>query len=192
MKTLVTSFLFSAAMLCLQGCVTSWVVNEYGKKTEFYHGYPGPVYGDTSRIYFQGLMEVDPHLLFKSNRQLPAYVVLDLEDGKMISQKVIKGRLPAAAFEYPEIKPLISTGNQGIEDWDDIFIKSELEMAFVLSRIYIKNPHNPNKSYKISVENEKIYPRSTSSKIALPFLFLGAVPLDCAIGYAMLYLMRDD
>jgi len=193
------ALLLSATMMCLQGCVlTVLTISDYGRATEKFTSPEGPAYGDTTRIYIQGEKEVDPNLLFQRIHQLPAYITLDIKDGKIVSKEVIDGQLPSAVFEYPKIKPLFLNPRNVMNKystWDNVFLESGYEMAFVpvvymknsdrpvLSDclIYIKNPNDPNKPYELRIWNYDELPRSTSTQIALPFVCVGAVAADTVL-----------
>jgi hypothetical protein len=183
--------LLPAAMMCLQGC-TAWVVTDYGKAEESFFLPEGRslVRGDTTRLYAAGEKSVNPNLLFQSERRhLMAYAVIDLKDGKIISREVIDGAFPAAAFEYPVIKPLIHNGEERW-GWEvDCFIESGQDMAFVWPTVYMKNPDDSSKPYEIRIRNDKIYPRSTLSTIALPVVFVGAVATDVVVGSLRIILL---
>jgi len=198
-KTFAKLLLFSAAMMGLQGCVlTVLTISDYGRATETFTSPTGPAYGDTTRIYIQGEKEVDPNLLFQRVHHLPAYIVLDVQDGKIVSQKMFKGQLPSAAYEYPEVKPLFPDPRNVVDHWktwDNVFLESGYEMAFVPvvymknsdrpvfndCFVFIKNPNDPNKPYELRIWKYDTLPRSPSSQVALPFVCVGAFTADTVL-----------
>jgi len=198
MKTFMILVLLPAAMIGLQGCaVTSWTTDNYGKADERFSSPAGPAYGNTTRIYVQGEKEVDPNLLFQWTRRLPAYIIVDVKDGEIISKEVMNGYLPPVAFEHPEILTwdkiyLEVVGHppplafREIEfdyfsTWNRIFLESGRDMAFTPNAIYIQNPDNPHNPYKIWVTSYDKGSRSTSSKIAFPFVYAGAMATDIVL-----------
>ena|GEM_PF-5745356 len=180
--SLVKLFLFPAAISCVQGCATQWVVTDYGKTEERFYlsNSRGPVFGDTTRLYILGKKTVEPNVLFQSKRQFPAYTLIDLKDGEIISKEVNDGYLPAVAFEYPEIKRLLP--DEDCVWWgQERFVESGQDMAFDWRCVYMKNPRDPNNPYAIGITTDQTYPRSTLSMIALPVVFVGAVAADVVL-----------
>ena len=170
MKTHIMLVLIFAGMLVSPGCATYWTVTDYGRKDEKFRfgSYTNSAYGNTTKIYAQGYVYTYHRAIPTKSESYPAYMVVELHEGKIISSnKPVIGSIPLSTLNYPEIKILNPTN----------FVESGQDIIHCWGRFFIKNPHDINKPYEITIDYKDEY-RPTSSKICYPFVFTGAVVID--------------
>ena len=179
MKTHITLILLIIGMMFSSGCVTDWAINDYGNMHKRFKP-TGPTYGDATRVYTQGMEDLYTvplsHAFRFRNRSRksesrPAYRLIKINEGKIISVKLYKGSLPPTALAYPPIMPS-----------NDIFSESR---QYDFSTVYTQNPNDINEPYITRIDNYKDY-RSTLSMIFYPVVLPAAVAADIIISPAYL------
>ena len=178
MKTHVVFLFLIAGMVWTSGCASSWVMTDYGRKSETFRG-TGPAYGDTTKVYVQGRLNTFYHITPWSDKERPAYMVVELGEKEIkTSNKPIKGNIPSDALEYPEIKFLDRDSFPRDTPLETIFIESGQDVGyFRYNVVFIKNPNDINNPYRANISYwREYYP--VSSIVSFPFVLVGALAVD--------------
>ena len=165
--------ILTIGMMFSSGCATDWARNGYGRApTEYFHT-TGPVRGDAAQIYIHGELHHYPYP--DTRKQLsPAYIVIELQEGQIISKEIHKGNMPPVAFEYPRIWMPPYDKASFIASGQDVGYADVTEWY-----LYVKNPNDINNPHWVDLTRERIqYPRSDSSEIFYPVVLTGAVVSD--------------
>ena len=168
--------------ICLSGCATGWAVHDYEMVSK-YSRFTGPAYGDTTKLYVQGKQEVYRGINVRHMSHwetYPVYMVVEFHNGKIKSiSKPQIGDLPSIALEYPEVKPLNTTGNiPNGSVAKNAFIQSGWDSGSCYRTFFIKNPNNVNMPFEIPFDGYSKRYRSVWGYVSLPFVFSGAVVVD--------------
>ena len=104
-------------------------------------------------------------------------MLITLENHRPASQELHEGKMPPAAYEYPEIKLSPRPANAS---YKDIFIASEDDIGTTdWLYLYIKNPSDTNKPTLVWLSGEsKEYPRSAEDQTLFYVMLPGAVVVD--------------
>ena len=167
------------------GCVTNWVMEEYGKSASSFKT-TGPVHGDVTQIFAQGMLS---DLSGESRGgERPAYMHMTIYKGEEPGKTIHEGALPPAAFEYPQI-PQIPYSE--FKTRAEVFAESGEEIASVgdWTYLFIQNPDNAANPAQIWMGAMKPNPLPLWAKITYPFVIVGAVAADTAIFTSVLVLL---